>query len=451
MELKGYKFELIVRKNSKIHQGLLQTMGNCRKVWNLFLHQLNEDYYDYKTCQVLTNMNGGLKDALKYEFNHHFDPYSDLSKQLPILKKELKYLTLTSSTILQIQTKTLADSIKKYRKGECGAIEFKKKFNSNSFSCNFGIKVDLENNRVYIPKLGYIRYRNSSNREIKGKVINVTVSKELEKFYISIQTKRTLSQVNPLDLGLTPENNMIGIDMGVKNFITLSDGKYVEFEFQGKILDSRNLNCASIYQKEYNKLGKLQKSFAKKIKHSNNWIKFKKKISKQNKHIKDLRLDFLHKLSTALVNKFPYIAVEQLKIKNMSKSAKGTIEQPGRKVKQKKGLNRSISRQGWGMFFGFIRYKLKYIYGTILVDVNPKNTSRKCNICGYTNKKNRKSQSEFVCISCKHTANADENASNNIKSAGLAELLKVADCDCKLNSCATLYKVGFTDSCNNQP
>ena len=426
-ELKAYKFELIVRDKSKLHKGLIQTIGNCRKVWNMYLAELNQDYSDYKTCQVLTHMNGGSKDDLKYEFNHHFDPYSDLSKKLPKLKKDLPYLALTSSTALQMKVKTLSDSVVKYRKGECGAITFKKKFQGNSFSCNFGLKPDLANNRIYIPKLGYVRYRNKSNRDILGKIINITISKEQDKFYISIQTKRNLSQINPTDLNLTPENSMIGIDMGVKNLITISDGKYVEFEFQGKKIDSRNLNSSSLYNKEYDKLGRLQKTLARKTKNSNNYILIKKQITKQHKHIRNIRFDFLQKLTTALVIKYPYIAVEKLKVKNMSQSAQGTLIKPGRRVKQKKGLNRSITRQGWSMCFAFLEYKLKYLYGTKLIWVNPKNTSRKCNKCGYINKKNRKSQSSFVCINCNHSANADDNASDNIKDAGQAELLNNAD------------------------
>ena len=446
-ELKAYKFELIVRDKSKLHKGLIQTIGNCRKVWNMYLAELNQDYSDYKTCQVLTHMNGGSKDDLKYEFNHNFDPYLDLSKKLPKLKKDLPYLALTSSTVLQMKVKTLSDSVVKYRKGECGAITFKKKFQGNSFSCNFGLKPDLANNRIYIPKLGYIRYRNNKHRDILGKIINITISKEQDKFYISIQTKRNLSQINPTDLNLTPENSMIGIDMGVKNLITISDGKYVEFEFQGKKIDSRKLNSTNLYKKDYLKLNNLQKSLSKKKKGSKNFLKAKKKVSKQYKHIKDLRLDFLHKLSTAIVIKYPYIAVEDLKIKNMSHSSKGTIKQPGRKVKQKRGLNRVITRQGWGILFIFLEYKLKYLYGTNLTKVNPKNTSRKCNKCGYTNKKNRKSQSSFVCINCNHSANADDNASNNIKSAGLAELLIVADCHCDVKPRTKKSKVDITLKC----
>ncbi len=439
-ELKAYKFELSIRKHSKQHKNIIQTMGNCRKVWNTFLAQINQDYADYKTCQVLTQLNGGDKTKLKYDFAHSFDPYSDLSKQLPKLKKDLEYLALTSATILQLKTKTLADSIKKYRNGECGKISFKKKFNSNSFSCNFGIKPDLINNRIYIPKIGFIRFKNKSNREILGKIINVTISKSRDKFYISIQTKRNLSQINPLDLGLTPENSLIGIDMGVKKFITLSNNEYVEFEFQGKIIDSRNLNSSAIYKDAYEKLIKLQKQLSLKKKGSANFLKNKSQVSKQHKYIKDLRLDFLNKLSTALVRKYPYIAVEHLKIKNMTKSSKGNKSQPGRMVKQKRGLNRSITRQGWSIFFELLAYKLKYSYGTELIRINPKNTSLTCNKCKHTNKKNRKSQSKFVCMSCNYVANADNNASENIKSAGHAELLKVADCDCNANLTATKHK-----------
>ena len=105
----------------------------------------------------------------------------------------------------------------------------------------------------------------------------------------------------------------------------------------------------------------------------------------------------------------------------MSRSASGTLEEPGKMVAQKSGLNKSILRQGWGTFRIYCDYKTKRFGGTMEL-VPPMNTSRKCSHCGHTEASNRQSQSEFSCQKCGHTENADVNASKNIKALGLQSL-----------------------------
>ena len=108
------------------------------------------------------------------------------------------------------------------------------------------------------------------------------------------------------------------------------------------------------------------------------------------------------------------VFVEDLKVKNMSKSAKGTLQEPGKNVLAKSGLNRSILDCGWGMFRTMLEYK------TNVIKVNPKYTSQICNCCGNKDAQSRLSQSEFVCTNCGHRSHADVNAAKNILSQGLA-------------------------------
>ncbi len=112
------------------------------------------------------------------------------------------------------------------------------------------------------------------------------------------------------------------------------------------------------------------------------------------------------------------IVIENLKIKNMTKSSSGTIEHPGSKVKQKSGLNRVLLNQGLGMFFGMLEYKARW-YGRTLIRVNPRNTSRACSKCLHVDKDSRVSQSEFCCTKCEYQINADQNASRNILRQGM--------------------------------
>ena len=105
----------------------------------------------------------------------------------------------------------------------------------------------------------------------------------------------------------------------------------------------------------------------------------------------------------------------------MSKSAKGTLEAPGRDVKRKSGLNKAILDQGWGEFRRQLEYKQAWRGGWVLL-VNPAYTSQKCSCCGHTAKENRENQEQFVCTACGSTSNADHNAAKNILRAGHARL-----------------------------
>ena len=113
------------------------------------------------------------------------------------------------------------------------------------------------------------------------------------------------------------------------------------------------------------------------------------------------------------------IVVENLKVGNMSRSAKGTEQEPGRNVRAKSGLNRSILDQGWGEFLRQLSYKQEW-RGGLLISVNPRYTSQKCYCCGFTDASNRASQSEFKCQTCGHEDHADVNAAKNILAAGHA-------------------------------
>ena len=187
--------------------------------------------------------------------------------------------------------------------------------------------------------------------------------------------------------------------MGVAFFLTTSDGEVVE-----------NPRWFDKYKRE---LRIAQRSVARKPKGSNNRRKAVHKLSKLHQKISRCRKDFLHKTSTDLVKQNNLIAIEDLRLKNMSKSAKGTVDAPGNNVKQKSGLNRSMLDLGVGNFFTMLEYKADW-YGRELIKVNPKDTSRTCHSCGHVAKESRKSQSQFACVKCGYTANADVNAAQNI-------------------------------------
>ncbi|WP_218612784.1 RNA-guided endonuclease InsQ/TnpB family protein [Nitrosomonas cryotolerans] len=248
---------------------------------------------------------------------------------------------------------------------------------------------------MFLPKIGWVKYRNS--RQVIGDVKNMTISRKGSYWYVSIQTEYET------ELKRHSSTSMIGVDMGVTRFATLSDGSYVE-----------PLNS---FRKLSKKLAFEQRKLSKKVRFSANWKKQKQIITRLHERIANARLDFLHKTSTEISKNHAMVVVENLKIGNMSKSAKGSVEKHGKNVKAKSGLNKSILDQGWGMFVSFLEYKQACSGGDVL-KVNPQYTSQTCPRCQHVSRDNRKSQSAFECTECGFKANADLVGALNVLERG---------------------------------
>jgi putative transposase len=233
----------------------------------------------------------------------------------------------------------------------------------------------------------------------------VTISRKGSHWYVSICVEQELS--SPLASTMKSPISAIGVDLGVTNFATLSDGKVIA-----------PINSLKTYAA---RLAILQRRLAKKEKFSANWKKILVQLRKLHCKIAYIRRDFVHKLTTHLSKSHAMVVVEALKIKNLSKSAKGNLDNPGKQVRAKSGLNKAILDQSWGEFKRQLKYKLEWLHGTFL-EVSPQYTSQKCSSCGHISKENRKSQARFCCISCDYTNHADFNAARNILAAGHAVL-----------------------------
>ncbi len=202
---------------------------------------------------------------------------------------------------------------------------------------------------------------------------------------------------------LTSKGGEIGIDMGIVKFATLSDGTHFE--------------PINAFKTLRGKLAKLQKQFKNKTKFSKNWQKLKAKISKLHHKISNIRKNHLHQISSTISKNHAIVCVEDLKVANMSKSAKGTAEQPGKNVAAKSGLNRAILDQAWSEFRRQLDYKLLW-NGGHLIAVPPQNTSRCCPACGHTSKDNRQTQENFECVDCGYQNNADVVGAINVLKRG---------------------------------
>ena len=196
----------------------------------------------------------------------------------------------------------------------------------------------------------------------------------------------------------------VGMDAGIALRYALSDGHFEP----GRRLDRTRLE-------------RLQQRLSRTQRGSNNRRKAQRAVAREWQRVTDSDVNWQHRASTALVKEYDLIAVEDLNIDNMRRSARGTAETPGRNVSAKAGLNRSIGEQAWGRFVQMLTYKAESA-GKRVVPVPPQNTSRACPACGVIDGGSRRSQEEFICTECGYTANADLVGATNILHRGLAML-----------------------------
>jgi len=341
-------------------------------------------------CRVVYNLGMEIKQASYKSTGKSVSKY-DLINQLPDLKKDFDWIRDVPSQTLQASIERLDRSyqnfFRSFKKGG-GYPKFasKKAFKSILFK-----SVSVNGNFASIPKIGSVRMFKDS--EIKGHPKTAQIIKEPTGFFICIQCDQ-------VPVKFVSENQAIGIDMGIAHFCIDSNGQFVA-----------NLKHFKKYER---RLGMANRSLARKKKGSNSWTRQAKKLSRLHHTIANVRKDFLHKESTRIAKQNSIVYMEDLKIKNMSRSAKGSAEEHGKNVAAKSGLNRSILDCGWGAFGTMLEYK------TNVIKINPKHTSQICSCCGYKDASSRLSQSKFVCTSCAFASNADVNAAKNILSRGTA-------------------------------
>ena len=372
--LQAFKYELM--PNGEQQRQMRRFAGACRFVFNkaLALQQAN------------------------HEAGGKFISYVAMAKQLTAWRNGSETPWLKDSPVhpLQHALKDLEKAYKNFFEKRADFPRFKRKGQSDSFRYPDPkqIKLDQGNGRIFLPKLGWLRYRNS--REASGEVRNVTVSQSGGKWFVSIQTRREVE--TPL-----PTGGIVGIDMGIARFATFSDGTYLA------PLDS--------FKKHQQRLKKYQRRMARKVKFSQNWKKAKAKVTQVHIDIANARKDYLHKASHAISQNHAIVCIEDLQVRNMSKSSKGNAETHGKQVRQKSGLNRAILDQGWGEFRRQLDYKLAW-RGGHLIAVPPHNTSRTCLACGHVSADNRQTQARFECVACGYENNADVVGAINVLERG---------------------------------
>jgi len=344
--------------------------------------------------------------ALAFQQAHHasggkFISYFSMDKHLIVWKQEFSWLKEAPSQALQQSLKDLDKAYQNFFAKRASFPRFKKKGRGEGFRFPQGFKIDQPNNRLFLPKLGWIRFRNS--RDILGVAKNITISQVGGKWFASIQTEREVEAPTPI------ATTAIGIDVGIARFAIMSDGSFIA------------PLCS--FKKHEQRLAKYQRRMSRKTKFSKNWHKAKCKVQKAHIQIANARKDFLHKKTSALSQNHAMIVIEDLQVRNMSQSAAGSADKPGKNVAAKSGLNKAILDQGWFEFRRQLDYKLDW-NGGMLVAVPAQYTSQTCPCCGHVAKENRQTQAKFECVECGYANNADVVGAMNI----LARGYRVAAC-----------------------
>jgi putative transposase len=202
--------------------------------------------------------------------------------------------------------------------------------------------------------------------------------------------------VIPAPVPAPGNGRVVGIDRGVAVSAAMSTGDL--------------LHCPALTAREQARLRRLQRKLARATRGSNRGGQMKRSIARLRARERDRRKDWAEKASTDIARRFDVIRVEDLKITNMTRSAKGTRESPGRGVRAKAGLNRGILASGWGLLVRRLEEKAP---GRV-EKIKPHYTSQRCSACGRVDRGSRESQAVFRCTACGFAANADVNAAINI-------------------------------------
>jgi putative transposase len=327
-------------------------------------------------CRVIHNLCLEIKQDAYRKTGKSPSAY-DLMKQLPELKEEVDWIADVPSHSLQSAVDRMDKAYKAFFKG-AGFPKFASKKTYCSLHFKSGVRVSGDN--VILPKLGEVRM--FKDKLIDGKVKTAQIVIEPTGFFVCIQCELP-------DTILADEKQVVGIDMGVARFATLSDGTHIE-----------NPRHFAKYER---RLRIENRSLARKKKGSNSWLRQAKKVAMLHHKIGNVRKDFLHKASTAIAKRYGMVCMEDLNVRGMVKNH---------------NLSKHILDCGWGVFRTMLEYK------TRIIKVDARYTSQTCNACGTKDKASRISQSKFVCTACGAELNADDNAAQNIKGRGTAVVRK---------------------------
>ncbi|MGM0770138.1 MAG: IS200/IS605 family element RNA-guided endonuclease TnpB [Halobacteriota archaeon] len=344
----------------------------------------------FGACRFIYNW--GLEQKIKtYEQDGKSISRFDLNKGITILKRgDYEWLKEVNAQSLQGATLNLDNAFTKFFREKKGFPKFKSRKNPvQAFNVPQNYKIDIENNRAFLPKIGNVKtilHRNIGKGDLKTATVSRTST---GKFYISILVDDGLEFPKKAEIFV---NDTVGVDVGIKNFAITSKGE--------KIDNPRHL------KNSMKRLKVLSKRLSRKQKGSSNGDKARHQIAKLHEKISNQRHDFQHKVSTKLVSENQAIAVETLNVFGMLKNHH---------------LAQHIADASWSSFVEKLEYKAEWYGKTILRIGQFKPSTKICNVCGHHNGKLTLADRQWVCPECTTTHDRDINAAINIKKFALQE------------------------------
>jgi len=374
---RSFKFKLYIEPE---HDLLFRRWaGVCRAVYNAALEQRLNHWRAFKRVEgksISYFTQARELTALRAEFNWIKDcPYCAQQQALRDLDKAYSNFFKGLADYPTPRRKGINESFR-FSKTDCGDVEI----------------LNGKWARVRLPKVGLVKFR--LTRPIRGTLKNITINDGFIVFACEIE--HSAPDIIP--------GGEVGIDRGISNNVALSTGELMSMDRAGiKAIEERHKD--------------VQRQVARRKRGSRRWVKAKRHAASLKAKAARKRLHWQHEVTTAIAKRNGLVVLEDLKISNMSKSASGTVAEPGRMVPQKAGLNREIKNAAWFQFERLLTYKVKERGGVVL-KINPAYTSQTCACCGSVNRKNRESQAKFACIDCGFEDHADINAAVNILRAG---------------------------------
>jgi transposase len=350
---------------------LLAHCAHARFVWNLAVEQQN----------MYTPRKGPVPR------------YTAQSRQLTEARGEFAWLAAGSQTVQQQALRDFAQAMANFSRGTHRKPTWRKAGRDEGFRIVGDQAQRVERRgkhvgQVWVPKAGWVRFR-WSRQVPEAKSYRVTRD-HAGRWFVAFAFV-------PEPVPAPSTGAEVGMDRGITVSAALSNGELLSIPRQRPA--------------EAERLARLQRKLAKAVKGSNRRAKIKARIARLSARQTDRRKDWVEKTSTRLAREYDLIAIEDLKISAMTRTARGSVERPGRNVRRKAGLNRGILANGWGLMARRLEDKAP---GRV-VRVPAAYTSVRCNACGEVDRASRESQAVFRCRSCRHTAHADVNAARNIR------------------------------------